>query len=143
MQVIDSKGGIVDPHSLAWKKFTKANFPYRFRQSTGCDNALGVLKFNLTSPYNVYLHDTNIKSDFIMESRYFSHGCIRIQKPAELANSFLDKPLDETFLRANLRNQNPVTKKVKKNVPVFVLYMPAGSKNGKVSYHPDIYGLLL
>lgn len=142
MQVIDSKGRIVDPRSLDWKKFTKSNFPFRFRQSTGCDNALGVIKFNLTSSYNVYLHDTNLKSDFQARSRYFSHGCIRVEKPVLLANSFLEKQLDEVFLKASVKGQQPLTNKVPKPVPVFVLYMMADvNVDGTISYFPDVYKL--
>lgn len=142
MQVIDSKGRIVDPRSLDWKKFTKSNFPFRFRQSTGCDNALGVIKFNLTSSYNVYLHDTNLKSDFQARSRYFSHGCIRVEKPVLLANSFLEKQLDEVFLKASIKGQQPLTNKVPKPVPVFVLYMMVDvNVDGTISYFPDVYKL--
>ncbi|WP_262920123.1 L,D-transpeptidase family protein [Niabella hibiscisoli] len=142
MQVIDSKGRIIDPRSLDWGKFTKNNFPFRFRQSTGCDNALGVIKFNLTSSYNVYLHDTNLKSDFQARSRYFSHGCIRVQKPILLANSFLEKQLDEAFLKASIKGQQPIVNKVSWPVPVFVLYMMADvNVDGTITYFPDVYNL--
>ncbi len=142
MQVIDSKGRIVDPRSLDWQKFTKNNFPLRFRQSTGCDNALGVIKFNLTSSYNVYLHDTNLKSDFQARSRYFSHGCIRVQKPVLLANSILGKKLDEAFLEASIKGQQPVVDKVPRPVPVFILYMMADvNADGTIAYFSDVYHL--
>lgn len=142
MQVIDSKGRIVDPRSLDWGKFTKSNFPFRFRQSTGCDNALGVIKFNLTSSYSVYLHDTNLKSDFQARYRYLSHGCIRVQKPIPLANSFLEKHLDEAFLKASIKGQQPIANKVLAPVPVFVLYMTADvNVDGTITYFPDIYDL--
>ncbi|SDD02813.1 L,D-transpeptidase family protein [Niabella drilacis] len=143
MQVISSKGVVVDPKQLDWKKFTAKNFPYRFRQSTGCDNALGVIKFNLSSPYSVYLHDTNLKSDFEAAKRYFSHGCIRIQKPLELANELLDEKLDEQFLTASIRGQQPIPKRIAKPVPVFVLYMTADATvAGAVRYFQDVYDLL-
>ncbi len=60
LQVIDTKGQEVDPASINWAVAAKA-FPYRLRQSTGCDNALGLLKFNANNPYDVYLHDTNAR----------------------------------------------------------------------------------
>ncbi len=65
MQVLDLKGNIVDHHKLNWKNYSRNYFPFRIRQSTGCDNSLGVIKFNLTSPYSVYLHDTNNKVAFL------------------------------------------------------------------------------
>jgi len=69
MQVIDNRGNVIDPAAINWPAYNKRKFPYHFRQSTGCDNALGVIKFNLTSPFNVYLHDTNMKSAFAATKR--------------------------------------------------------------------------
>lgn len=64
MQVVDGKGKEVDHHRLNWSSFHAGYFPYTIRQSTGCDNALGVIKFNISTPYGVYLHDTNNKTAF-------------------------------------------------------------------------------
>jgi murein L,D-transpeptidase YcbB/YkuD len=74
LQLLDKQGRIVSYNDLDWKKFNKNNFPFELRQSTGCDNALGVLKFNLTSPYDVYMHDSNFKRAFGFEHRFYSHG---------------------------------------------------------------------
>lgn len=143
MQVINGRGEIVNPRMLDWSKFTRHNFPYRFRQSTGCDNSLGVIKFNLTSPYSVYLHDTNTKQAFKLKERYLSHGCIRIEKPVELADRLLGEQLDETFLRDSTRVQTPVIKVIAEPVPVFVLYMTANvAPDNTVHYYPDVYNLL-
>jgi murein L,D-transpeptidase YcbB/YkuD len=62
MQVLDYRGNIISENEIKWSLYSKDYFPYRIRQSTGCDNALGVMKFNLTSPFDVYMHDTNMKS---------------------------------------------------------------------------------
>ncbi|PWT76792.1 MAG: hypothetical protein C5B59_05545 [Bacteroidetes bacterium] len=67
MQIIDRYGRIVDLDTLNWRLYNHNFFPYEVRQSTGCDNALGVIKFNLTSPFDVYMHDTNLKSAFKSE----------------------------------------------------------------------------
>ena len=75
LQVIDAKGQVVDPEHINW---ATNSFPYRLRQSTGCDNALGILRFNVTNPYDTYLHDTNARQAFTQENRQLSHGCIRI-----------------------------------------------------------------
>ena len=98
MQVLDLKGNIIDHHKLNWKNYSRNYFPFRIRQSTGCDNSLGVIKFNLTSPFSVYLHDTNNKVAFLSGYRYYSHGCIRIQEPIELANQLLPNKIDSNFL---------------------------------------------
>ncbi len=86
LQIVDGKGRVVNPTSVDWS--TKA-FPYRLRQSTGCDNALGLIKFEVNSPYAIYLHDTNNRTVFGRENRFLSHGCIRVEKPVELANILL------------------------------------------------------
>ena len=141
MQVIDAKGKIIDHKTLNWDAFSKKNFPYRFRQSTGCDNALGVIKLNLTSPYSVYLHDTNMKSAFASSNRYFSHGCIRIEKPVALVKYLLQGDFDEDLLAACVRGQKPVVKPVHDPVPVFVIYSTVDIQMGKLNYYQDIYHL--
>ena len=134
---------IMDYRKLNWALFTKQNFPYDLRQSTGCDNALGVIKFNLTSPYDVYMHDTNFKKAFSYERRFYSHGCIRLEKPLLLANQILGGKVDSNYLQSCLRDQEPVPINIDKRIPVFVVYMPAladGSEN--IIYYRDVYGLL-
>lgn len=143
MQVIDKSGNLIDPKKIKWNTLSKRNFPYKFRQSTGCDNALGVMKFNLVSPYSVYLHDTNLKSAFKSENRYFSHGCIRIEEPLKLANNILDTEIDSTFLQSCLKNQQPITLTLSNPVPVFVIYMPVEADNkNEIRYFNDVYSLL-
>jgi murein L,D-transpeptidase YcbB/YkuD len=142
IQVLDRKGTVLDPGKINWKQYSKNNFPYRFRQGTGCDNALGVIKFNLKSPYGVYLHDTNNKTAFASEKRYFSHGCIRLEKPVELAGLLLETALDTRFLEACIKNEKPQTLSLPQPVPVYVLYLRAYVENGReVVYYEDIYNL--
>jgi L,D-transpeptidase YcbB len=139
MQVIDKKGNIIDPATVHWTAYNSRNFPYHFRQSTGCDNALGVIKFNLTSPFSVYLHDTNMKPAFSATKRYFSHGCIRVEKPLELANYLLTEKPDDAFLAACLKNQRPVHIALAQPVPVFVIYVMAEAEAGQVVFYDDVY----
>jgi len=142
MQILDSRGKIIPEDSIHWSRYSKNYFPFRIRQSTGCDNALGVMKFNITSPYDVYLHDTNLKSAFKSDRRYYSHGCIRLEKPFELANELSSVPVDTAILNSGLKDQNPKTIALPKPVPVFVIYMTAEVLETGVRYYPDIYGLL-
>jgi murein L,D-transpeptidase YcbB/YkuD len=143
MQVINANGKIVNHYKLNWSSFNSKYFPYRLRQSTGCDNSLGVIKFNLTSPYGVYLHDTNNKIAFFSGFRYYSHGCIRIEQPIELANYLLQNRLDTAFLQACYRDQKPVPLNPDAAVPVFVTYMPTEVyPSGKIMYYKDVYSLL-
>lgn len=141
LQVMDSKGRIVDPKSIDWKKLTAKNLPYHFRQSTGCDNALGVMKFNLTDPYSVYLHDTNAKYAFGNSKRYLSHGCIRIEQPIALANLISEHTIDSIFLQKCIRNQQPVTQSIASPVAVFVIYQTVDANADQVKFYEDIYNL--
>ncbi|MCD6013687.1 MAG: ErfK/YbiS/YcfS/YnhG family protein [Flavipsychrobacter sp.] len=141
MHLIDEAGQRVDHHSLDWSAYDKNNFPYIFRQSTGCGNALGVIKFNLTNPFDVYMHDTNLKNKFLSTSRYFSHGCIRLEKPIDLANYLLREPIDSNMVKACMTDQQPTTKKLENAVPVFVVYMTPVAAAGAVTFNKDIYKL--
>lgn len=141
MQVLDKKGRIVDATRINWQALSKTNFPYRFRQSTGCDNSLGLIKFNLTDPFSVYMHDTNNKILFTSEKRFFSHGCIRIELPLELANNILPTPIDSAALKSASKNQMPVELSLSAPIPVFVIYSILDTNEGGVVYYDDIYGL--
>lgn len=143
LQVLNSKGEVVSPHSINWRKFSAKYFPYRLRQSTGCDNALGVLKFDLQSPFSIYLHDTNRRDLFGRQDRFMSHGCIRIEKPMELANYILADGLDSvTTARLNqcLKDEKPEEFRLKKNFPVLILYMTADiDALGELKFYADVY----
>ena len=141
MQILNSKGKIVDPYSLNWSSFSRSYFPYTIMQCTGCDNSLGVIKFNLTDPFDVYMHDTNYKLAFGSDRRFLSHGCIRVSQPIELGNNLLDSKLDSNFLKACIKGQDPVTIDLKTPVPVFVVYMTADTDSNSVKYYKDIYRL--
>jgi murein L,D-transpeptidase YcbB/YkuD len=142
IQVVDGSGKILNPHKINWSSFNSGYFPYRLRQSTGCDNSLGVIKFNINSPYGVYLHDTNNKTAFLSGFRFYSHGCIRLEEPINLGNLLLHDKLDTTFLQSCFKEQKPVSVLLDSPIPVFVIYMLAETDPaGKVRYYKDIYNL--
>lgn len=143
MQVVDGSGKVMAPSGINWRQFSSRYFPYRFRQSTGCDNSLGVLKFNLTDPYSVYMHDTNNKTAFMSGYRFYSHGCIRLEEPLLLGNLLLENKLDTAFLQSCYKEQNPVTVDLLKPVAVFVIYSTADTDAaGRIKFYKDVYGLL-
>lgn len=141
MQILDKRGRIMAPNTLNWKSFHRGNFPYTIRQCTGCDNALGVLKFNLTDPFSVYMHDTNNKPAFTSDYRYLSHGCIRVSRPVDLGNALLNNKLDTAFLTACLKNEKPQEMPLAQPIPVFVVYATAEIKDDSLVYYKDIYRL--
>ena len=83
------------------------------RQEKGEGNSLGRMIFRFTNNFSVFLHDTNNRSAFARSNRAISHGCIRLEKPLELA-SFLvddDKTMDKIRLSLDLQ---PITEKGKR-----------------------------
>lgn len=143
IQVLDSRGRQVDPAAVPWAHYTAADFPYTLRQAPGCQNALGVLKFNITSPFDVYMHDTNVKKAFGSSWRFLSHGCIRLEKPFLLGDILMDHRLDTAMLNSCLRSQQPVPVDLRPRVPVFVLYNTVQAyPDGTVRWFKDIYHLL-
>jgi L,D-transpeptidase YcbB len=145
LQVINSNGDIVDPYSISWGRYNEKYLPFTFRQATGCDNSLGVLKFDLNSPFSIYLHDTNHRELFEKKSRFISHGCVRVEKPMELAHYLLDEGLDEqtrALLDSCTHNQKPKEFPLKKKFPVLFLYMTADvDENGHLKFFHDVYKL--
>ncbi|WP_247234344.1 L,D-transpeptidase family protein [Telluribacter sp. SYSU D00476] len=145
LQVIDQEGREVAPAKINWAAMNSKTFTYRFRQSTGCDNALGVVKFNLENPFSIYLHDTNARGLFAQKNRWLSHGCIRLQKPAELANLMLEKTyIDNDFLNKCLIDAKPGTLKLPRPFPVFILYQTVDlDQQGNLRWHPNVYDWIL
>ncbi|MBO0951801.1 L,D-transpeptidase family protein [Fibrella forsythiae] len=141
MQVMNTGGQVVDPGQIDWTA-PIASFPYRLRQSTGCDNALGLLKFNVNNPYDIYLHDTNARRLFAKENRALSHGCVRVEKPAELANLLLGQTrFSPSYLTSCPKNATPKTLTLRHPVPVIMLYNILDiDEEGAIRVYRDIYG---
>ena len=142
MAVIDAKGDSVDARSIHWDEISEDNFPYRFRQDNGEDNSLGLMKVNIKNPLAIYLHDTNVRTLFGSDQRWRSHGCVRLQSPAQLANFLAGKHLlDDDFINEPVANQQPKSDKLKQKVPVFILYLGADINDaGQLVFFNDVYG---
>ncbi|MGM9510557.1 L,D-transpeptidase family protein [Larkinella sp. GY13] len=142
LQVLDAQGRVVAPESVNWTALSTKNFPYRLRQSTGCDNALGVMKFDVNSPYDIYLHDTNHRELFSSNRRFLSHGCIRVAKPVELANLLLGSPyFKPAFLESRQVNLPSRTVPLPGPVPVLIQYQTVDVNSaGTLVFYPDVYG---
>ncbi|UCF90068.1 MAG: L,D-transpeptidase family protein, partial [Desulfobacterales bacterium] len=92
INVIDRQGNIINQDAIDWSQYPKKRFPYMLRQDPGPRNALGLIKIMFPNKHLVYLHDTPSRSLFEREDRTFSSGCIRVEKPFELAELLLDNP---------------------------------------------------
>jgi murein L,D-transpeptidase YcbB/YkuD len=140
--VVDAKGNVLDDSELNWKDYNEKNFPYFFRQSTGSDNSLGVLKFNLGNPFSIFLHATSNPAAFTKDYRFLSHGCIRLEKPFELAGAMLRGKLDIEELKSGKKDTESTIIKLPNKVPVFIIYNPVTVSGKKISFLPDVYGLI-
>ena len=133
----------MDPYAINWSVLSAKYFPYVIRQSTGCDNSLGLLKLDFYSPYGVYLHDTPAKSLFMLNKRYFSHGCMRLEEPMKLGHLVLKNnpvAIDTLEQKGCLRNQAPIHVAADLKMPVVVWYNPAGiDSTGRIIYYEDVY----
>ena len=75
----------IDPKTINWAEVEEKTAMFHFRQEPGAFNMLGTIKFTFPNKYDIFLHDTPYQEDFGKVSRIFSHGCIRAEKPLELA----------------------------------------------------------
>lgn len=150
LHLVDRKGETVDPTTVNWSKYKKG-IPYKVMQGSGDDNALGILKFNFSNPYAVYLHDTNQRYLFKNASRALSHGCVRVQQWQELAffiarnDSMNRKPGDSIRYNTDsittwLANKEKKRIPVKIGLPLFIAYFSCEAKGDKIRFYDDIYG---
>jgi Uncharacterized protein conserved in bacteria len=120
-----------------------ADFPFRLRQDPGRLNALGRVKFMFPNKFNVYLHDTPARLLFEKTQRDFSHGCIRIQKPIELAVYLLrqDPRWNRDALLSALDEVANRSVPLPEPIPIHLLYWTAwADKDGTIQFRRDIYG---
>lgn len=140
--VLNNRGDTIDYADLNWKEYKKNDFPYNFSQSSGAENAMGVLKFNFKNPFSIYLHGTSFQGVFDEAYRFRSHGCIRLEKPLELAKAILRGKIDLVELRNGKSNTKSKIIKTPHKIPVFIIYVPLKVMNGKLSFLADTYGLM-
>lgn len=147
--LINNDGDEVDPKSVQWSKYSKG-IPYKVVQGSGDANALGVLKFNFSNKYSVYLHDTNQRYLFKNASRSLSHGCVRVQDWQKLAHYIISndsvsrKPntsyISSDTLKAWLHRKEKHYLPVRNRLPLFIRYFSVEGTSGKVKFYEDIYG---
>lgn len=133
-------GREVDPRSVDWKALSR--MPYKLRQEPGEGNSLGRIRFLMPNPYNVYLHDTPAKRLFERRARAFSHGCIRVQRPDELAAALLkgNGGWSLAQVRRAAAAEDQVSVAFAQPIPVVVGYFTAWvGEDGVVQFREDHY----
>ncbi len=114
----------------------------RVRQKPGPNNSLGLIKFMLPNPYNVYLHSTPAQALFAESRRDFSHGCVRVSDPVALAQYVLRDSPEWTRERilAAMNGADTLTVTLKKPIRVFIVYGTAlADERGEILFFDDIY----
>lgn len=109
----------------------------RVRQKPGGKNALGLVKFLFPNDFNIYLHDTPNHELFNKDVRAFSHGCIRVEKPTELAEWVLG--WDASRVDAAMHGADNQSVKVPQKIPVFITYNTAYMNDGQLYFGNDLY----
>lgn len=133
----------LNPESIDWDGTGKGNFIYKLRQDPKSSNALGRVKFMFPNRFSIYLHDTPARELFDKTKRAFSSGCIRVEKPMELAAYLLsDNPkwnLQELITAVNSKKTKAIS--LPDPINIHILYWTAWvDNNGTTHFREDIYG---
>ncbi|MGD2187425.1 MAG: L,D-transpeptidase family protein [Desulfobacterales bacterium] len=134
----------IDPRTVDWQAVTAADLKLRFRQDPGPQNALGRVKFMFPNQFDVYLHDTPSRELFAKARRDFSSGCIRVEKPLELAEYLLrnesDWPSEKIRLALMGDESVETTVKLPEPVNIHILYWTVWvGKDDLIHFGADIY----
>jgi L,D-transpeptidase YcbB len=110
----------------------------RIRQRPGPKNSLGFVKFLFPNDFNIYLHDTPARELFDKDVRAFSHGCIRVEKPNELAQWALgwDAARVDQAMREGGDNRSV---KLPAKIPVYIVYGTTYLADGQLHFGNDLY----
>ncbi|MCI1186911.1 L,D-transpeptidase family protein [Hymenobacter sp. DH14] len=142
LAVYDGRGRRRNPWRIDWGEVTEQNFKYTVQQEAGPRNVLGNFVFHFPNPYLVYLHDTPERQLFARPDRALSHGCIRVERPRELAAWLLRREGNPTPLLtpAQARQCPPQDVLLRRPLPIFIRYATCTAENGRLRFYQDIYG---
>jgi murein L,D-transpeptidase YcbB/YkuD len=132
----------IDPKTINWSEVNEKNLNFRLRQDPGPLNVLGRILFAFPNKYDVFLHDTPYQEDFSKATRAFSHGCIRAEKPVELATYVLrDMPgWDMQKILAAIDENCEQIVKLNGPINVHFLYCTVWQdEDGTLQFRADIY----
>jgi len=139
MKVYDRNGNEVIANN--WKLSNAKS--YRYVQSPGSFNSLGMVKFSFPNRFSIYLHDTNHRDFFGKQKRSLSSGCVRVENPLELAEYLLGDKENWNLEKITETLQSEKTQhiKLKKEIKIHILYWTAWSENNTLIFRDDIYNL--
>ncbi|MGE0238281.1 MAG: murein L,D-transpeptidase [Parvibaculaceae bacterium] len=129
--------------AIDWSAYGPGKFPFTFRQKPGPKNALGKVKFMMPNKHNIYLHDTPAKEKFRQTARAFSHGCIRLARPVDLAYALAPDLGGWSKARMDAAWAGGKTTRASftDHIPVHLIYGTAYKGDaGMIEFRPDVYG---
>ncbi|MEO2266687.1 L,D-transpeptidase family protein [Pseudoalteromonas sp. YIC-656] len=139
--LVDAKRNPIDAQSIDWDSVNRNKFPYWFVQGPSENNSLGQVKFMFPNKYSVYLHDTPAKTLFAEDQRAFSHGCVRVENPFDLAehvlantNSWSRNKIDET-----LASKETTRVTLDKPLDVLLMYWTVAGNEDGLHFYSDVY----
>jgi murein L,D-transpeptidase YcbB/YkuD len=133
----------IDARTINFATLDPKDIDFRLRQDPGPDNIMGQVKFLMPNKYDVFLHETPYREDFAKSVRMFSHGCIRLEKPYDLAEYILKDYSGWTkdTIHAVVQRIERRLVNLKDPIPVYVLYCTAWKeKDGTIQFREDHYG---
>lgn len=137
----------INPQNVKWKKIKNNTFPYQIEQDPGPWNSLGLIKFEFSNQFSVYVHDTPNRNLFGQNFRSFSHGCMRAEDPIELGKLLLtyDKKgtkinkVSADSLQVLIDQQIHQRIPLLQHVPIFIMYHTVTSDSIGLHFHLDLY----
>ncbi|BCE00585.1 L,D-transpeptidase family protein [Marinicellulosiphila megalodicopiae] len=133
---------VIDPTTINWNSIGPNNLPFYFKQKSGYNSSLGLVKFALPNDMAIYLHDTNHRELFDRDYRALSSGCVRVEKPLELAQALLDGKSNWSQQKFNniIDTRKTTYVKLPEPVPVYLIYWTAYvDEQGKLQRREDVY----
>ena len=134
-------GQVYQLTQIDWSQYGPGNFPFQLRQRPGPTNALGRVKFMFPNQFNVYLHDTPSRGSFAQDSRAFSHGCVRLSRPLDLASEVLSGNAGWSRSRIDgvVAGGERTTVNLAQPLPIHITYLTAWVDGGTPNFRNDIY----
>ena len=136
-------GKEIDPGLEQWTDEGLDARGYTVVENPGDANSLGKVKFIMPNDFSIYLHDTPAERLFRREERALSHGCIRLEKPEELAAYLLrdQKKWNESRIREAMESGEPLQVDLQKPYPVYIVYRTVWvDDDDQINFREDIYG---
>lgn len=132
---------VVPPEQITAAELNTVPFPYVLRQRGGPINALGRMKFMMPNPYAIYLHDTQAKKHFTLNDRAYSHGCIRLSDPDQLATLLMTEDgYSQSKIKQTLRARETERVRLRTPIPTHLTYLTTWvDASGQLQRRSDIY----